>query len=666
MSETEYKGFEENVRKFLIEYGFSDVGGGSKFRIGGVQVDACGGVDDYLLIIDATTTKSNVVRKITEMRGKLSQFKSFEVQNDGINLDQYKKYKEIILIIATKSLIDDGAHQKASTFEPVVHIWDKQFFDYYNELKRLIKGFSKYQLLGELRVGYNSGKTMKFAAMRIPSQVYSNIYSFVAPPQDLLEICYVARRESGDEKYYQRLINPAKLNKIATYIRKGKSFANNIIVAIPEDIANSTSFKKESELQSVDFGELTIPKTYRSLWIIDGQHRLYGYSGVKGPLSPKDVLQVAAIENVNIEEQRELFIKINKEQSPVQTDLLWDLYSTAEPDNEKTGVLSRLAKHLDTLQQFHGKIYYPLRAPKKTREQISISKVCNAIEDARLTKGTVKGNRPNPFYDNDPEKKIKKVAKGIDEFYRIVDGLFGSDPTSSNFYSRVCFNGAGVHIMFNLYSTLISVSAGTSESVKDTCEGYAVLLHEFILENFKEKKQIDEFLRGSNSKEGKKERTDYLCEGINLKISAKGLSLEKLPVSRKAEENRVLGIEKNLRAIVNSVMLKTDPNWLKTRTPPGLFMRLKERTKGEDLALNELLTLGESIEIILRNDNIPLFEDRIKRSFYNLELFRGSTSILKDYRNIVSGHDRVMSKEKEIQFQNMIPNIIEQMTNFLK
>lgn len=666
MSGDEYKSFEEYVRNFLTDYGFLDVAGGSKFKIGGLQIDACGGIDDYLLIIDATTTKSNVVRKITEMRGKLSQFKTFEVQNDGIELNQYKKYKEIIIIVATKSLIDDDTHQKASSYDPIVHIWDKQFFDYYNELKRLIRVYSRFQLLGELRIGYNRGNTMKFAAMRIPSQTYSNIYSFVASPQDLLEICYVARRESGDEKYYQRLINQSKLNKIAAYIRKGKSFANNIIVAIPQEIANGTSFKKENELQHIDFGELTIPKTYRSLWIIDGQHRLYGYSGVKGTLSPKDVLQVTAIENVNLEEQRELFIKINREQSPVQTDLLWDLYSTAEPDNERTGVLSRLAKHLDTLQQFHGKIYYPLRAPKKSREQISISKVCTAIDDARLIKGTVKGNKPNPFYEKDTEKRIKKVAKGIDDFYRILDGTFGSEPTSSTFYNRVCLNSAGVHIMFNLYSTILSVSNKPSESVKGTCENYVTLLHEFILDNFKEKKQIEEFLRASNSKEGKRDRTDLLCEGINLKISAKGLSLEKLPASRKGEENRVLSIEKNLRALVNLVMVEADHDWFKTRTPPGLYSRLKERSKGEDLPLNELLTLGESIEIILRSDNVSLFEERIKRSFYSVDLFKALTSVLKDYRNIVTGHDRVMTKEKETQFQTMIPNIIEQMTSFLK
>jgi DGQHR domain-containing protein len=666
MPEAEYENFENDVRTFLTEYGFLDVSGGSKFKIGGFQVDACGGVDDYLLIVDATLTKSNVSRKITEMRGKLSQFKSFEVQNDGVELNQYKKYKEIILVVATKSIINDETHQKSVSYDPIVNVWDKQFFDYYRELRRLLKGYSRFQLLGELRVGYNKESVQKIAAMRLPSQSNSNIYSFFASPQDLLEICYVARRESGDEKYYQRLINPAKLNKIATYIRKGKSFANNIIVAIPEDISKRTHFKKENELHGIEFGELTIPKTYRSLWIIDGQHRLYGYSGVKPPLSPKDVLQVAAIENIGIEEQRELFIKINKEQSPVQTDLLWDLYSTAEPDNEKTGVLSRLAKYLDTLQQFHEKIYYPLRAPKKTRDQVSISKICMAIDDARLIKGTVKGNKKNPFFDTDFEKRIKKVAKGIDEFYRIMDNSFRSDPESSAFYNRVSLNSAGVHVMFNLYSTILSVLNGSGESFSGLCENYISLLHEFIIENYKEKKQIDEFLRGANSKEGKRERTDLLCEGINLKIGAKGLNLEKLPVSKKGEESKVNAIEKNLRSLVNSVMSGADIEWVKTRTPPGLYMRLKARASGESIPLNDLLTLGESIEIISRNDNIPLFEERIKKSFFSVDLFKALTVVLKDYRNTVIGHDRSMTKEKERQFQTMIPSIIEQMMSFLK
>lgn len=289
--------------------------------------------------------------------------------------------------------------------------------------------------------------------------------------------------------------------------------------------------------------------------------------------------------------------------------------------------MSRLAKYLDTLQQFHEKIYYPLRAPKKTRDQVSISKICMAVDDARLMKGTVKGNKKNPFFDKDFEKRIKKVAKGIDEFYRIMDNSFGSDPASSTFYDRVSLNSAGVHVMFNLYSTILSILNGSAESFKDVCENYIFLLQEFIIENYKEKKQIDEFLRGANSKEGKRERTDLLCEGINLKIGAKGVNLEKLPVSKKGEESKVNAIEKNLRALVNSMMSGTDTEWVKTRTPPGLYMRLRERAKGENISLNELLTLGESIEIILRNDNLPLFEERIKKSFYSVDYFKAITVV---------------------------------------
>jgi len=665
MEEENSQQFEQRVRDFLNNYGFENVGGGPKFRIGGIQVDACGGKDEFLVIIDATTTKSNVTRKITEMRGKLTKFKTFEVENDGVELPQYRKYKEILLAVATNSLIDSETQNSAREGNPKVYIWDKHFFDYYSELKKLIKNFANFQLLGELGIGTNTSDTITFPATRIPSQTYSNIYSFVASPQDLLEVCYVARRESGDEKYYQRLVNAGKLNKIAAYIGQGKTFANNIIVALPKELAGQISFKKEFELKKIEFGELTIPKTYRSLWIIDGQHRLYGYSRVKN-ISERELLQVTAIENITIEEQRELFIKINREQSPVQMDLLWDLYSTAEPNNEKTGVLSRLAKHLDTLPQFRGKIYYPLSTSKKLRGQISISKICNAIDDSRLTKGTVKNNVPNPLYDNDVDKKIKKVAKGINEFYEVLDNIFGSNPVSSEFYNKVCLNSAGVHIMLNLYSGILSVVNRSSEQIREIYEQYVRLLQEYVLENFQERKQIAEFLRSSNSKEGKRDKIDLLTEGINLKIGAKGLNLPRIPVSRRGEENRVISIEKNLRAYLDSVLSKVDPDWLKTRTPPDLYNRLRERSKGEDLPLRELLTLGECIDIILRNDNVKLFEERIKSIFYSIELFKEEMNLLKEYRNSVDAHDRMITKDKENIFLTRVPNIIESMNRFLK
>ena len=220
--------------------------------------------------------------------------------------------------------------------------------------------------------------------------------------------------------------------------------------------------------------------------------------------------------------------------------------------------------------------------------------------------------------------------------------------------------------MLNLYSTILSVQNQTNLSVDDVFKEYVSLLKELVLEDYSEKKQIDSFLRSANSKAGKLEHKDSLCEGINLKISAKGLALEKLPVSRKGEENRVLGIEKNLRAVINNTLQAVDKEWERNRTPPGLYSTLKQRAKGETLPLSAFLTLGESIEIVLRSDNLPLFIERIRRSFFKQELFKAETDILKDYRNIVVGHDRMMTKEKENQFSTLIPKIIERMAEFLK
>ena len=139
MADMDFRRFEDKVRDFLSTNGFVDVGGGSKFKIGDIQVDACGGVEDYLVIIDATTTRTNINRKITDMRGKLPQFKTFKVENEGVELSQFKKYKEVLLVVATNSSIDSGTQEKALSFDPQVRIWDKQFFEYYRELKKLIR-----------------------------------------------------------------------------------------------------------------------------------------------------------------------------------------------------------------------------------------------------------------------------------------------------------------------------------------------------------------------------------------------------------------------------------------------------------------------------------------------------------------------------------------------
>lgn len=72
-----------------------------------------------------------------------------------------------------------------------------------------------------------------------------------------------------------------------------------------------------------------LPKKYCSAYIIDGQHRLYGYSGSE--YATKNTIPVVAFENLEKEEQIRLFMDINENQKAVpknlrntlSADLLW-------------------------------------------------------------------------------------------------------------------------------------------------------------------------------------------------------------------------------------------------------------------------------------------------------------------------------------------------------
>jgi len=84
------------------------------------------------------------------------------------------------------------------------------------------------------------------------------------------------------------------------------------------------------------FGYITLKPKYGSAFIIDGQHRLYSYSG--HPMSDKSLLSVLAFGGLDAIKQSEMFVDINSEQKNVprkllidlNADLLWD-----SPDTKK-------------------------------------------------------------------------------------------------------------------------------------------------------------------------------------------------------------------------------------------------------------------------------------------------------------------------------------------
>ena len=106
------------------------------------------------------------------------------------------------------------------------------------------------------------------------------------------------------------------------------------------------------------WGTLYLPPNYASAWIIDGQHRLYGYvyardaGGFQGrfdrrcPCSPMKIFSA--------EREMNLFIDINSKQVKVRTALLVELYAdlhwcSSDPGRSTYKLLhSRVASRLNS------------------------------------------------------------------------------------------------------------------------------------------------------------------------------------------------------------------------------------------------------------------------------------------------------------------------------
>jgi DGQHR domain-containing protein len=144
----------------------------------------------------------------------------------------------------------------------------------------------------------------------------ARVYSFFADAKDVVDTMYVHRRlpqDTGFAMAYQRMVKPDKVLNIGTYLQATASFfPNSIVVAV-----NGENFEQIDG----NMGKLTLPNIYGNMWIIDGQHRLYGsaFSNTNKPIS------ICALQGLDGMLQAKQFTSINSNQTKVSGDLIWDL-----------------------------------------------------------------------------------------------------------------------------------------------------------------------------------------------------------------------------------------------------------------------------------------------------------------------------------------------------
>ena len=587
--------FEQGVRDFLSELGLHDVCGGQGFRLGGYQVDAAARYEDTAIIVECVTAfgrrKLDFRTEITNIRGKMPAIRK------GLAEDpKFSRCTDSRFVLATNSTPERGDFDFAYGGDKV-YLWSKESMDYYRELWRRLDQFSRNGLLAELDIKPQFSESLIVPCFKIELNGLQ-MYQFFIEPKKLLSRTFVARREVPREDYYQRMVQTDRLRKIAYYVTKERGvFPNNIVVAF-DDEPNYTSIPEARERlpdswpEWLDYGILRFPQSFRACWIVDGQHRLLSFTKVQ----ETDLkLPVVALGRIPPEEQAKYFLDINSKQKPVPPDLVWDLQGTLRPDQEE-GIISRLAKKLNELEAFKGRIYIPSHGMKSPR-QLRLSGICNTIKRRRLVKGKTENmtqKQDNPLYDRDSERLIAKTARALNDYFLFLIRRI-PEPLGSEFLMQ----NTGVSIFISLYERIISFLERVP--TEGELEG---MLGPFIAQlntQYAGSKEIHELRLRCNSEGGRDEVTDDFVNMINE------LTRNQLPTSaRKNEElnKQLVVLEKGLREFLNRILSEKDRDWLRTRVPGAILQELRDRAraKGETDLLG-FLGLGDCAEIIKRDDN---------------------------------------------------------------
>ena len=333
-------GFQSlNAKQFKIRFPRSGHTPGLK------QVDVYAEDNETALVIECKSRKE---------RGRRSLQKDIQ---ETISLKPYfrnvisKRFKtkskpKIIWLYATNNILwSDSDVERADVDE--VNIITENELQYFETFMRHMGPAGRYQFLGEYLKGQ---KIPGLTTVRLPA-IRGKIggerfYSFVTTPRILLKIAFInhqALNHPDGRPAYQRMISSSRIKQIGEFIKKGGFFPTNILVNFSDPPRFDLIASQHNTDPSIKFGWITLPSKYRSAWIIDGQHRLYGFSRLTEEFLDQSLF-VLAFENMGVKKEADLFITINHKQKSVPKSLLVSLLADIRMgDSDPSTALSALA-----------------------------------------------------------------------------------------------------------------------------------------------------------------------------------------------------------------------------------------------------------------------------------------------------------------------------------
>ena len=220
------------------------------------------------------------------------------------------------------------------------------------------------------------------------------------------------------------------------------------------NFTNEPIFEQKEKIGEIVLGTLSLPREYGSAWIIDGQHRLYGY--LNSGKSEDAYISVLAFDNMPVKDQAKLFVDINKEQKPVSAGLLWDLYSDLYTDSTDTRqqelrAISKISKKLNSDKS--SPLYQLIELPSQSKDiqkkaHLSLTRICVAINENRLIR-----ENENLLFDESYNNTVETAFEVIKEYFNTISKLYLEDWVKAE-KGLLCSN-VGIRILLNILRQLL-------------------------------------------------------------------------------------------------------------------------------------------------------------------------------------------------------------------
>lgn len=392
------------------------------------QIDVFGKDDETVVVAECKASERLTRRSLQK---DIEEFANLKGPISGAVRRHYGRdvKLKIIWLFVTENIIWSTPDKQRAAGENIRIITEREL-RYYAQIADHLGRAARYQFLAEfLKDQQIPGLTHKVVPAVRGKLGGRPFYCFVTTPRHLLKISFVNHRSLNDPEgapTYQRLVSRSRMRSIGDFIKTGGYFPNNLII----NLTRGVHFDKiaHDDGAGVTFGNLHLPDRYRSAWIIDGQHRLYGFSHIEDKYLDQNVI-VVAFEMLAKPEEANLFVTINHEQKSVPKHLLDDLegelkWGSSVPSERVGAISARLINHLngDSGEPFYNRITQQgMRST--SRACLTIPALKEALRRSALLGRAVLNNTNyelGPLCGRNDAETLDRARSALNEYFGFV------------------------------------------------------------------------------------------------------------------------------------------------------------------------------------------------------------------------------------------------------